>query len=196
MNFEEYRIIFIAGTLTLVLIANIPLISIVYNMSRGPQPFSELYALGPNHLIGSYPFNVAVGNKETVFVGVNNHLGYLAYYIVRVKFGNSTQPLPSESEPSSLPSLVEFNLFLKNNESWETPVNFTILEASFSKISSSVNLLKINDKTLKVNYNSNWDSSNRGFYYHLFFELWLYNDKSVRFEYNERFISIILNISA
>ncbi len=198
MNLKDYRRIFVVIGASLVLVANIPLIGMVFPITRGGgmQSFSELYELGTNQLIAGYPFNTKVGKSETFFIGVHNHLGYLAYYDVQMKFVNSTQPLPYKGEPSSSPTLREFHILLENNEEWETKIDFTVLKASSSKGRSSVNLISVNGATFNVGCSSNWDSKYKGFYYRLFFELWLYNTTSRRFEYHGRFVSLTLNMTA
>lgn len=193
-----YGSIFVVMTLALILVANIPLISTVlpFTGSQDGNPFSELWVLGPDHTIGGYPFNVTFGKEEALFMGVRNHLGHVAYYDVQVKLCNHTQPLPDKGEPSALPSLREFSFILKEDEGWETSVNFTVLDGSFFDSSSSIELLAINNDVFEVNSSSRWDPDHTGFYYHLFFELWLYNVTSQHFEYHERFVSIVLNMTA
>ena len=194
----EYRSIYVVTTVVLILLANIYLISTVLPITEGlwDHPFSEFWVLGPDHTIGGYPFNVIVGRKEALFVGVRNHLDHVAYYEVQVKLCNRTQPLPDRGEPSALPFIRAFRFILKEGEGWETSFNFTIWDASFFDSSSSIGLLAINNDVYEVNSSSHWNPAQSGFYYYLFFELWLYNITSQHFEYHERFVSIILNMTA
>jgi len=199
MNLDEYRMVFVAGSLVLMLIAATPTVSLFMVVSSGGgERFSELWLLGPNHLAGDYPFNVDVNETYRVFAGVGNHLGGSSYYLVYVKFRNQTQPLPdvSGSTPSSLPSLYEFRFFIEEGETWESLLTFAFQNVSLQGNSVFVSNVSINDVTFSVNSYSMWDSENQGFHYQLFFELWLYDITSRSFQYHNRFVGIWLNMTS
>jgi len=197
MRLEDYRTVFAVMSLALILIAAFPALSMVMSLPKGSERFSELWILGPNHIAEDYPFNVQVGEEYQVFVGVGNHMGYSAYYIVYVKLRNQTQPLPDalKSAPSPLPPLYEFQVFVPDGATWESSVNFSILEISSLDDSCLVRRMSINDVVFSVYSPSRWNSENKGFYYQLFFELWLYNITSQSFQFHDRFIGIWLNIT-
>jgi len=116
--------------------------------------------------------------------------------MVYVKFRNQTQPLPdvSDSKPSSLSPLYEFQFFVADGETWESLLVFKILDVSLQGDSMLVGNVSINGVAFSVNSLSIWDSENNGFYYQLFFELWLYNNMaSQSFQYHDRFVGIWLN---
>jgi len=197
MNLEDYRTLFAATSLTLMLVAVAPTLSLVVPFTRSAELFSELWVLGSNHMAENYPFNVRVGEQYPVFVGVGNHLGVSAYYMVYVKFRNQSQPLPDaqNSIPSPLPPLFEFRFLIMNGESWEAPLTFTFLEASRSENSCLIRRMSINDVVFSVDSSSIWDSENKGFYYQLFLELWLYDATSRSFQFHNRFVGIWLNMT-
>ena len=198
MKFQDYSTLFLVSSLAFVLLAASPALSIVVSFPRGGERFSELWLLGPNHMAEDYPFNVRVGEQYSVYLGLGNHMGGSMYYAVYVKFRNQTEPLPNAtmSMPSSLPSLCEFRAVVIDGGTWEKLVTFSVLEASSFENSSFVNRLVINDRVLRVNSSAIWDSEQKGFYYQLFFELWLYNVTSESFEFNNRFVGIWLNMTA
>jgi len=197
MNFQDYRTVFQVGSLVFVLLAASPALSLVVSFPRGGESFSELWLLGPNHMAEDYPFNVQAGESYSLFLGVGNHLGHSAYYLVCAKFRNQTQPLPnaSSSEPSSLSSIYEFQFFLADGDVWETPVTFEILGASVQGDSLVVESVSVNDRILQVVCPLIWDSEYSGFYFQLFFELWLYNSARSSFEFHDRFVGIWLNMT-
>jgi len=197
VNLEEYRTVFAVTSLALMLVAAAPTLSMVVAFPRGVERFSELWVLGPNHMAEGYPFNVRVGEEYRVFVGVGNHMGSSSYYTVYVKFRNPSQPLPeaSNSTPSPLPPLYEFRFFIVDGEGWETPLAFTFLEVSRSDDSCFVSQMSINDVVFSMDSPSSWDSENNGFYYQLFFELWLYDVTSRSFQFHDRFVGIWLNMT-
>jgi len=197
MNFQDYRAVFQVGSLAFVLLAASPALSLVVSFPRGGESFSELWLLGPNHMAEDYPFNVQAGEDYSLFLGVDNHLGHSAYYLVCAKFRNQTQPLPnaSSSEPSSLSSVYEFQFFVADGEVWETPVAIKILNASVQGNIMVVESVSVNDKASEVGCSSIWDSEYSGFYLQLFFELWLYNSTRSSFQFHDRFVGIWLNMT-
>jgi len=197
MNLEDYRALFATVSLVLILVVAFPALSAVVSFSNGGERFSELWLLGPNHMAEGYPFNVGVGEEYSVFVGVGNHMGCSEYYVVYVKFRNQTQPLPdiNNSKPSPLPPLYEFQFFVADGETWESLLMFEILGASVQDNSIFVGNISINDVPFSVNGFSMWDSENNGFYYQLFFELWIYDDVSSSLRYHNRFVGLWLNMT-
>jgi len=197
MRFQNYRTLFRVAGLTCVLLAVYPALSTVVTFPEGGERFSELWLLGPGHMAENYPFNVRVGEQYSIYLGLGNHMGSSMYYVIYVRFRNQTQPVPNVtiSMPSSLPSLYEFRAAVLDGDTWEKLVTFSVLEASRCENSSFVNRLVINDRAVLVNSSAIWDSENRGFYYQLFFELWVYNVAGSRFQFHDRFVGIWLNMT-
>ena len=190
MNLEDYRALFATVSLVLILVVAFPALSTVVSFPSGGERFSELWLLGPNHMAEGYPFNVGVGEEYSVFVGVSNHMGCSEYYMVCVKFRNQTQPLPDSlnSIPSPLNSTYEFQFFLADGETWESPLIFSVQgEPMF------VGNISINEVVFPVSCSSTWESERNGFFYQLFFELWMYDGDSSSFRYHNRFVGIWLN---
>jgi hypothetical protein len=198
MNLEDYRTVFATGSLVLMLVAATPAVSLFVAFPGGGERFSELWLLGPNHMAEDYPFNVEVNETYSVFVGVGNHLGGSSYYLVYVKFRNQTEPLPNAtvSEPSPLSPLYEFRFFVVDGDTWEKPLTFSVLEASRDDDFMFVDRLSVNDVVFSVNSSTRWDPEYDGFYFQLFFELWLYNMISQSFQFHNRFVGIWLNMTS
>jgi len=133
-----------------------------------------------------------------IHVGGGNHMSCSQYYVVYVKFRNQTQPLPNAtaSEPSSLSPLYEFQFFLADGETWETSVSCIIEDVRFDGNSSFVTGISINDHVFAVDRFSSWNSQQNGFYYQLFFELWLYSGDLQVFQFHDRFVGIWLNMTS
>jgi len=198
VNLDDYRTLFASMSLVLILIATVPVIDLVMPFSENGESFSELWLLGPTHMAEGYPFNVGVGEGYSVFVGVGNRMGRSEYYTVYVKFRNQTQPLPdvSGSKPSPLSPLYEFRFFVADGETWESLLIFEILDASVHGDFMFVGNISINGIVFSVDSLSMRDSENNGFYYQLFFELWLYDVATQSFQYHDRFVGIWLNVTA
>ena len=125
MKFEEIRILFMVATLGCALVAASPVLGLALP-EVGSERFSELWLLGPNHMIDGYPSDVGEGEFHSVFLGVENHMGGSEYYRVCVKLGNSSGLLPDidGGVPSSLPAVYEYRFFVGDGGVWETTVAF------------------------------------------------------------------------
>lgn len=196
---QDYRNLLLAACLIALLLAALPAASVLVTLPRVGEKFSELWLLGPNHMAEDYPSNITVGQPYSVYLGVSNQLGTTAYYAVYIKFANKTQPLPNDitSSPSPLPILYEIRAFVQDGKTWEKLITFSVLEASQSETSSTVNRLAINDRPVLTNSSAVWDPDPPliGYYYQLFFELWIYDAVSKNLEYHSRFVRLWLNMT-
>ena len=191
MNLEDYRVVFAVSGLILILVASAPTLSLVLPFSGG-ECFSELWILGPNHMAEDYPFNVVNDTVYNVFLGIGNHMGSSAYYMVYVKFRNQSEPLPNATAGTHSPlnATAEYRIFLQGGESWEAPITF-----SFLGNQSLIQSLIVNNVEFAVNKTALWDGENNGYYYQLFLELWIYDAESDAFQYHNRFVGIWLNMT-
>lgn len=203
MSFREYNVIFWIAVGILALIVASPALSRLLVYPR-TQFFTELWILGPNHMAGEYPYNVSRNQNCSIYLGLANHLGYCAYYLVEVKFRNESQPEPSSfgpignRTPSSLPSLFSFSAFVADEQVWEKPLAFSLdygYNQGFSRI--EYHSMKFNDVVLDLSrYSSAWNSTRSEFRGDLLFEAWVYNASLGDFQYHERFVSLRLNVTA
>jgi hypothetical protein len=192
LRLEDYRTIFVAAGLIGILICALPTLSLALHLPTG-EKFSELYVLGPAHMAEGYPFNVTADMSYMVYVGVGNHMGSSAYYVVYVKFRNQTEPLPNATTgtPSPQPPLYEYRIVLQDGKSWEGPLAF-----SLSGNQTLVDSLVINGVAFSVNEHADWDSAREGYYYQLFFELWIYNAEVDSIQFHNRYVTLWFNMTA
>jgi hypothetical protein len=124
-------------------------------------------------------------------------MGSIAYYVVCVKLRNQTESLPNSAieSPSPLPVLYEHHVILRDGETWETLLNFSLVGVSFHGNSCIVEALTVNGLGLHVNKMASWNSENKGYYLQLFFELWIYDAESRNFTFHNRFVGIWLNVT-
>ena len=163
----------------------------------GGEQFSELYLLGPEHMAQNYPSNIAIGENYSVYVNVGNHLGSSAYYVLYVKLANATDQLPNATlgTPSSLPPLYEYRFSIPDNTNWQSLLQFSATKATIQGNNSQINTLTINDVTFNVEKSATWNSNSTKFTYQLFFELWIYNEQTGTVEFNNRYVSLQLNLT-
>jgi len=191
LKLEDYKAIFAVASLAGILLFASPTLSLVLRM-QGGERFSELWILGSGHMAEDYPFNVRADVDYLVYVGVGNHMGSSAYYVVYVKFRNQSEALPNATAgtPSPLNATAEYRIFLQGGESWEAPLTF-----SFLGNQSLIQSLIVNNVEFAVNKTALWDGENNGYYYQLFLELWIYDAESDEFQYHNRFVGIWLNMT-
>ncbi len=164
---------------------------------RSGERFSELYILGSGHMAEDYPFNVKAGETYRIYLGIGNHMGSSAYYCLQVKLRNQTEPLPNStmSQPSPLPSLYEYRIFLSDGGVWETMFSFSFNDLSFLGNTCSVESLRVDSLDFSISKTASWNLENKGYYLELFFELWIYDPESNGFSYHNRFVGLWLNMT-
>jgi len=198
MRLHEYRVLFVAVTGIVTLLVASPALSRLLVLPR-TEFFTEFWILDSNHRADNYPFNITITHNYSVFLGIGNHLGYYAYYLVEVKFRNQTQSAPNSFNrtSSSLPSLFNITAFVADQGTWELPLTFSF-DYNYNVTLSKVEFQKmiLNDVNLNVsNYTIAWDSKNNGFLGNLFFELWIYNVATSSFRYHERSVGLWFNMT-
>ena len=165
--------------------------------------FTELWLLDANHRAEGYPYNITRNADYPVYLGIGNHLGHCAYYVVQVKFRNQTQPAPTSfgpienRTPSSLPSLFNITAFVADEQVLEMPLKFSF-DYWYDEALSVVRVsgLRLNDVVLNVSdCVIAWDSENDAFRGYLFFELWLYDEGVNRLQYHGRSVGLWLNMT-
>jgi len=202
MSFHEYRVLFLSVTGILALLVASPALNRLLVFPR-TEFFTELWILDSNRRADDYPFNITRNQDYSVFLGIGNHLGYCAYYLVEVKFRNQTQPAPTSfgllanRTPSSLPALFNITAFVADEAVWETPFTFSF-DYGYNETLSQVELysLTLNDVELNLKgHTTSWNAESNEFFSNLFFEVWMYNGTTSSFKYHERFVSLRLNMT-
>jgi hypothetical protein len=196
LNFGNAKLVYVFSCVVLSLIILSPTIVEVVPFPAGEQ-FSELWVLGSGHMLESYPFNVLSGVSYMVYLGVGNQMGDLNYYRVYVKFRNESEPSPNSTAgvPSPLEPIFEYNVFLRNNATWEKELTFSFDGVSFEGGSSWVSEVLVDDYAVNVDKIAAWNETNNAYYYQLFFELWVYNTTVSGFQFHNRWVGLWLNMS-
>lgn len=197
MKLGDYKLVFVVvGLIGVLLIASPALFGAISSLSEGKQ-FSEFYLLGPEKKAENYPSNIAVDQTYSVYLNVVNRLGYSAYYILYVKLANESEQLPNTThgKPSPLLPLYEYRFSIPNGASWQNLLSFSVSKAAITPTNSVINTLKINGNELNVEKQTAWNSNTTQFTYRLFFELWLYNEKTGLAEFNNSYVNLRLNLT-
>jgi hypothetical protein len=140
---------------------------------------------------------VAVSQNYSVYVDVANHLGSSGNYVLYLKLANSTDQLPNTTlgNPSPLTPLYEYRFTLDDEAIWQSSLNFAVSHATITGTNAQINTIQINGKTLNIDKSTVWNSNNSKFPYTLFFELWLFNEQTGTLNFNDRYVSLQLNLT-
>jgi hypothetical protein len=195
VNFENVKLFYGFSCVLMGLLILSPALMAVVPLPEVEQ-FSELWLLGPNRTTEGYPSDVMENESYLVYVGVGNHLGSLTYYALQVKFRSQTEPLPNVTtgEPSLLPALYEYRVFVAENGSLEVPLAFSFFDVNFGDDTCFVGSVVINGISFSVDKAVSWDEEKNGYYYQIFVELWIYDSELNGFSFHNRFVSCWLNM--
>lgn len=201
MRLKEYSVLFLVIVAVVALLVASPALSRLLVCPR-TESFTELWLRGPNDKAENYPYNITSGQSYSVFLGIANHLGYTAYYLVEVKFRNMTQSAPydfgpsSNRTPSSLPSLYNSSAFVADGGTLELPLAFSFNYTNPTLSTVQMRSLTLNGVPLHIeNCTIAWDSRTRTLSAFLFFELWIYDGATSVFQYHQRYVSLTLNMT-
>jgi len=197
LKLNDYKAVFTVAGLTGVLLCAFPSLAMIFQMPTG-ETFSELWILGPDHMAEGYPFNVKSDEPYRVFLGVSNHMRVLSHYVAYVKFRNQREPLPNSTAatPSPLPPLYEYHVTLQDGESCEEPLTFSFSNVTWSENQCLVRALVVNGVIFTVDKSASWDADETGCYYQLFIELWIYDVGAEVLRFDNRFVSLRLNMTS
>jgi len=196
LNIEDFKLAYLLSCFCLALIILSPTLAMIIRLPSG-EPFTEFWILGPGHMAEDYPFNVTAHEVYRVYLGVSNHMGGLEYYKVFVKFRNQTEPLPDSvnGTPSILNPVFEYRMFLRDGEVWEKEFLFSFDNVSFEGNFCRISNIIVDGYVLNVDKVAFWDEENKGFYFQIFFELWIYNATALDFQFHNRFVGLWLNMT-
>ena len=97
-----------------IIISITALVYVIVTPKQG-EKFTEFYILGPGGKAYDYPTHVLAGSKSTVIVGVVNHEYALVNYSMLLDLDNT--------------SILQRNLSLQHNQTWEEPVTYVLNKA-------------------------------------------------------------------
>lgn len=197
LNLLQFKALLIIVTAVIALIVVSPALQQIQVFPQ-TEFFTELSLTGPEHKAENYPYTIIMNNNYRVFLDITNHLGSCAYYQVQIKFRNETQSAPNSYNRtySTLPSLYNVTAFVANKESWQLPITFSF-NYSFKNVSSiAFNSIKFNGVNMNLaGLSSNRNSTMGVFYGNLIIELWIYNGTMNTFQYHERYLSLLMNMT-
>lgn len=159
------------------------IIAYVATTPKEPAQYFQLYILGAKGMAADYYPNsnqgILIGQNVQWYVNVQNSMGSVQLVEIRVKLGNQTIPAPDgTNEPSSAPEVASFDRFLQDNESWTTPLYWSITYAVAISNSTIIKQMQIDNRTIDVDA-----SSRSGSNFRIIIELWTFNESLNTFQY-------------
>jgi hypothetical protein len=161
------------------------MLAYVSTTPRPQEQFFQFYILGANRLAADYypsnDTNIRLGESLTWYIGVTDLMGNMQFVSIRVKLGNETISSPNDTQglPSPAPLVTEFMRFIQNNETWELPFVWQILNASNAERSVRILALQINNQTILLS--EPW--ARTGYNFRFIFELWVWDTDSANFQF-------------
>lgn len=196
VKLKETKLILVAVGLISVLLFASPTLSLLIRAPIGQQ-FTEIYVLGNNHTFENIPFNIKAGVQYSIYLGIVNNMAASFYYTCFVKLANETQlPSATSGQPSSLSPVFESKIFLLSGQGFESPLTFQVNGATITNGVCTLSDISINGIDSQINKSTSWNAGKTGFYYNLFIELWIFNASRGIIEYNDRFVSLNLNMTS
>ena len=196
MKLSDYKLILITvGVIGILLFAS-PSIAALVSLPAEEQ-FSELFLLGPKQMAADYPYNIVPNQNYTIYLGVTNHVGSLAYYQVYVKLYNASDALPDKLLGVTNPTQPCYDLrfSIQDGQTFQIPVTFSITNTHTQNNQTTIGNIQINGQTTTINKPSTWNQTTTTYQYNLFFELWMYNSQSGNIEFNNRYVNLKLNLT-
>ena len=161
--------------------------------------FIELGLLGKNKTADSYFSNfdstIEVGEQNTWYLYVHNHMDSVQDISIRIKILNSTMTLPNDIENEYSPNVhfTEFPLSLSVNETILVPFTWSIPEVMVQTDSVVIKRLMVNNQIYEVDVMTLSDS-----FFRMVFELWVYDGPSQEYKFGwnlkENMFSVSLHI--
>jgi uncharacterized membrane protein len=157
------------------------------SLTPGPsEPFFAVFTLGREGRVGNYyPRNdssIRVGEELQWYVGVYNRMNSIQYVVLRFKLLNQTMAAPDDQSHTPSPAMpfMEIRHLLANNETWTTPIKWSVANAT--KVGDNVIILSLLFNSVPVTENLSV-SSYRGFNFRILIELWAYSTEAKQFEF-------------
>jgi hypothetical protein len=147
---------------------------------RPREQFFQLYVLGANRLLSDYYPNDDPNIRENElvrwYVGATDFMGTVQLVALRVKLGNSTISAPNDTRalPSPAPLVTQFAQFIQDNETWEIPFFWQIVNTDTVEGSTRILEIQINNETYQVPNLTAID----GYNFRVIVELWSWEPQS------------------
>lgn len=175
MSLDDWHLVFVSVCFILILVAFIPLAKVLITSKY--EPFFALALLGEEGMAEHYypgdDSSIEVGEVVGWSVYLYNHIGETRYVAIRVKLLNSSMLAPNASScsPAIAPVVYEVRRVMMHNQTWLSPLNWSILKIERVGDFLDVISFSINGNTIDTHVVALYGSN-----YRLVVELWVYDE--------------------
>lgn len=193
LNRFRYGLIFLVLSIVILVLLSALNLLVVF---PSKEPVSEIWLLDSNHQTNNFPSVISIGEEFDFYVGVGNHMNSEQSYIVYFKLGSNPQELPGivTSDPSPLSPLYEYAFTIEDGRIWETAIKFKVVDAYLVDNGLLISDISIDGNVIPVDKLIPVDSTNNGFSFQLFFELWVSGENEIGFHYLQNYVAISTKI--
>jgi uncharacterized membrane protein len=193
LSFANHKLILLFLTAVAIFMVALPFAQQTI-INKRSEPYSEMWLLGQQHTADNYPSTIEPNHDYTVFLDVNNNMGKMVQYMVKVWFFNTT---PSTQTTLGLP-VYSITAAIANEETWALPVTFSI-DYAHDETTFGVNVTSIKINSLDTKADGTfvaWNSTKEGRYGYLHFELWAYDTNARNFKNFNCSVDLRFNMTA
>lgn len=183
MNLEDWKSAFLFVSIALVLIASTPLM--VSFLPRSEEPFIAMAIIGEEGMAEHYYPNddptIPLGTTVKWHLYLYNHMGSVQYVAVKAKILGPEIPSPNATlcTPSPTSPFYELRHILADNETWITPLQWSISQIWEDGDALTLSEIIVNDQPLNTNITTLKGRSLR-----MVLELWVYDQASSEFRFD------------
>jgi len=166
-----------------------------YMPSIPGDKYTELFLLGPTHEAENYPNEIHAGEQYRLYLNVVNHRAALSYYKLQIKIRSIIEPPPNPIEgiESNLAAITELPIILSPEGKWEEAITLTFPE--IRQVNDTILIPNANIGSNIFYLNKTLSGENEtGIGLGLFFELWLLDEATSEFHFDNRFVELWLNV--
>ncbi|EMR72943.1 Protein of unknown function (DUF1616) [Thaumarchaeota archaeon SCGC AB-539-E09] len=182
MKLDDWRIVFIASTLILILLVFAPVFGLF--LPKSGEKFLALAVLGEGGMAENYYPNddpeLEVGEKVHWSIYMYNHMGSVQYVAVRCKLIDSTISSPNSTscDPFPVSHIYEIRKIMNKNETWLYPLEWSLAKVTEYDGQTSIEGVNING----IHVDTDAASQSR-YNFRMAMELWVYDSTEGRFEF-------------
>jgi len=179
---RTHKPVFIIAGLVILIIIVVALLSSYW--PKQEKWFIELGLLDEDMMADAFfsktDSTVDLGEPNSWFIYIHNHLASTQDIRVKVKLTNSTEELPDDRkhQHSNATSFIEFPLRISINETAYIPFSWSIIQAETESDLVVIKRLAINEQPLEVDISASFTPSFR-----LVFELWVLDPSSGEYRF-------------
>ncbi|MEN6519248.1 MAG: DUF1616 domain-containing protein [Methanospirillum sp.] len=125
----------LSWVLLIAVVAAIGLTVVLSQLPPREEPFTEFYLLGNDGIAEDYPFDLRAGQGQPVIMGITNHEGAPASYVVEVWAAHETiVASTNRTHVDSMTQIGTVRVDLLDGQTYEQPYQVTVSDKDANKV--------------------------------------------------------------